>query len=145
MEREKKGSRNQKFMTSYKVQKTALLHLWPKMCTSYLVPRTYPITADLDLMRSLLRVPILGCWGTTLDVVTTLLNLCRSCSDACESAKLRPVHSWMLQAHRFLGLPRFLFPSTVPCTMILLSPELLMTWQYHFIFLALTISPQKYY
>ena len=105
--------------------------------------RTYPITADWDLMRSLLRVPILGCWGTTMDVVTTLLHLCRSCADACESAKLRPVHSWMLQAHRFLGLPRFLFPSTVPCRMVLLSPELLVTWPYHFIFLALTVDSRQ--
>ena len=116
---------------------------------SKLVPRTSYLShnrTDWDFMRSLLRDPILGCWGTTMDVVTTLLHLCRPCADVCESAKLRPAHSLMLQAHRFLGLPRFRFPSTVPCRIVLLSPELLVTWPYHFSFLVLTVdSRQSYY
>ena len=44
----------------------------------------------------------------------------------------RPVHSLTLSSHRFLCLPLRLPPWTVPCRIVLASPDDRMTCPYHF-------------
>ena len=44
----------------------------------------------------------------------------------------RPVRSLMLSSHRFLSLPLRLPPWTVPCTIVLASPDDRVSCPYHF-------------
>ena len=50
----------------------------------------------------------------------------------------RPVHSLMLSSHRFLCLPLRLPPWTVPCRIVLASPDDRVTCPYHFSFRLFT-------
>ena len=68
------------------------------------------------LLPSSAPIPRGGVVGRRPDkLCTSLLHLLPSCARAWVSANGFPVHSSALSVHRFLSLPLFLFPSTVPC------------------------------
>ena len=52
----------------------------------------------------------------------------------------KPVHSRMLSSHLFFCLPCFLPPCTVPCKIVLASPQDREAWPYHFSVLFFTVS-----
>ena len=59
----------------------------------------------------------------------------------------RPVHSLMLSSHRFLCLPLRLPPWTVPCRIVLASPDDRVTCPYHFSLRLFTVvkSPSTFH
>ena len=52
---------------------------------------------------------------------------------------VKPVHSRMLSSHLFFCLPRLLPPWTVPCMIVLASPDDLVMWPYHLSLRCLTV------
>ena len=69
-------------------------------------------------------------WGTTVDFTTSFLHsLWFSASVVWCSIQ---GHSLMLSSHRFLCLPLHLLPWTVPCRIVLASPDDHVTCPYHF-------------
>ena len=71
-------------------------------------------------------------WGTTVDFTTSFLHSSRLLAFRSSIFHSRPVHSLMLSSHRFLCLPLRLPPWTVPCRIVLASPEDRVTCPYHF-------------
>ena len=57
----------------------------------------------------------------------------------------RPVHSLMLSSHRFLCLPLRLPPWTVPCRTVLASPDVRVTYTYHFSLCLFTVVKRSSY
>ena len=70
-------------------------------------------------------------WGTTVDFITSFLHSSRF-SAFCSIFHSRPVHSLMFSSHHFLCLPLHLLPWTVPCRIVLASPDDHVTCPYHF-------------
>ena len=71
-------------------------------------------------------------WGTTADFTTSFLHSLRFSAFRSSIFHSRPVHSLMLSSHRFLCLPLHLPPRTVPCRIVLASPDDRVTCPYHF-------------
>ena len=71
-------------------------------------------------------------WGTTVDFTTSFLHSSRFSTFRSMIFHSRPVHSLMLSSHRFLCLPLRLPPLTVPCRIVLASPDDRVTYPYHF-------------
>ena len=71
-------------------------------------------------------------WDTTVDFTTSFLHSSRFLAFHSVIFHSRPVHSLMLSSHRFLCLPLRLPPSTVPCRIVLASPDDRVTCPYHF-------------
>ena len=71
---------------------------------------------DLSLNRG-------DCWGTKEDFTTSFLPSSLFSTALWDLANSRPVHSLMLSSHLFLCLSCLLPPFTVPCKMILASPD----------------------
>ena len=69
---------------------------------------------------------------------TILFHLDLFSAALTELAKSIPVHSLILSSHLFFCLPLFLFPFTVPCTIVFAKPEDLETWPNHLSFRFLT-------
>ena len=72
-----------------------------------------------------------GRWGTIDDFATSFLHFPLFSTALCDLANSRPVHSMMLSPHLFFCLPCLLPPFTVPCKMVLDSPDEQETWPYH--------------
>ena len=72
----------------------------------------YPITLE-------------GRRGTTDEFATTPFHLDLFSAALVELAKSIPVHSLILSSHLFFCLPLFLFPFTVPCSIVFAKPETL--------------------
>ena len=70
------------------------------------------------LSRSLAR-----CWGTTVAFTTHFPHSSRFSAVRSMTLQSRPVHSLMLSSHRFLCLPLRFPPCTVPCRIVLASPD----------------------
>ena len=71
-------------------------------------------------------------WGTTVDFTASFLHSSRLSAFRSMVFHPRPVHSLMLSSHRFLCLPLRLPPWTVPCSIVLASPDDRVTCPYHF-------------
>ena len=71
-------------------------------------------------------------WGTIVDFTTSFLHSSRFSAVRSMIFHLRPVHSLMLSSHHFLCLPLRLPPWTVPCRIVLASPDDRVTCPYHF-------------
>ena len=71
-------------------------------------------------------------WGTTVDFTTSLLHSSRFLAFCSSIFHSRPVHSLMWSSHRFLCLPLRLPPWTVPCGIVLASPDDRVTCPYYF-------------
>ena len=63
------------------------------------------------------------CWGTTVDFITIFLHSLWFSAFCSMMFLSRPVHSLMLSSHRFLCLPLRLPLWTVPCRIVLASPD----------------------
>ena len=81
------------------------------------------------LILSYLSHSLADRWGTTVDFTTSFLHSSAFRSSIFHS---RPVHSSMLSSHCFLCLPLRLLPWTVPCRIVLASPDDHVTCPYHF-------------
>ena len=64
-----------------------------------------------------------GRWGTTDDFATSFLHFPPFSTALWDLANSRPVHSLMLSSHLFLCLLCLLPPFTVPCRMVLSTPD----------------------
>ena len=62
-------------------------------------------------------------WGTTADFITSFLHSSRFSAFRSMILHSRPVNYLMLSSHRFLCLPLHLSPWTVPCRIVLASPD----------------------
>ena len=84
--------------------------------------------------RSHLTYPVVlvDRWGATDDLATSSLHSCRLSAFLMAAPSVMPVHSGMLSSHLFFCLPRLLPPCTVPCRIVLASPEDLVMCPYHF-------------
>ena len=71
-------------------------------------------------------------WCTTVDFTTSFLHSSRFSAFRSMIFHSRPVHSLMLSSHRFFCLPIRLPPWTVPCRIVLASPDDRVTCLYHF-------------
>ena len=71
-------------------------------------------------------------WGTTVDFTTSFLPSSQFSAFRSMMFHSRPVHSLMLSSHRFLCLPLCLPPWTVPCRIVLASPDDSVMCPYHF-------------
>ena len=78
-------------------------------------------------------------WGTTVDFTTSFLHCSWFSAFRSVMFHWRPVHSLMLSSHRFLCLPLRLPPWTVPCRIVLASPDDRVTCPYHFSLRLFTI------
>ena len=63
------------------------------------------------------------CWGTTDDLANSFLHFHCSPLAPWDLATSRPVHFLMLSSQLFLCLPCLVYPSTVPCKMVLARPD----------------------
>ena len=84
-------------------------------------------------------------WGTTVDFTTSFLHSSRFSAFRSMMLHLRPVHSLMLSSHRFLCLPLRLPPWTVPCRIVLASPDDRVTCPYHFSLRLFTVVKRSSY
>ena len=91
----------------------------------YLVPRTYPVVS-------------VDRWDTTDVLATSSLHSSRLSAFLVAAPNVKPVHSGMLSSHLFFCLPRLLPPWTVPCLIVLSSPDDLVMWPYHLSLSCLT-------
>ena len=101
---------------------------------------------DHDLF-SILFYPITlgGRRGTTDKFATIPFHSDLFSAALVELAKSIPVHSLILSSHLFFCLPLFLFPFTVPCTIVFAKPEDLETCPDHLSFRFLTrVSSSSY-
>jgi len=91
-----------------------------KMKLNREAPNQLPVTCYLSLSRE-------GRWGTAEATWANFLH--SSLLFACRKSASppSPVHSLMLSAHVFLGLPLPLLPGTVPCKIVFAKPLLLVT------------------
>ena len=85
-----------------------------------------------DIFLSHLSRSLADRWGTTVDFTTSFLHSVRFTAFRSIMFHGRPVHCLMLSSHRFLCLPLRLPPSTVPCRIVLASPDDRVTCPYHF-------------
>ena len=69
-------------------------------------------------------------WGTTVDFTTSFFHSSQFSAQLIFHS--RPVRSLMLSSYRFLCLPLRLPPWTVPCRIVLASPDDRVTCPYHF-------------
>ena len=81
---------------------------------------------------SCLSLSLADRWGTTVDFTTSFLHSSRFSAFRSMIFHSRPVHSLMLSSHRFLCLPFRLSPWTVPCRIVLASPDDCVMCLYHF-------------
>ena len=82
-------------------------------------------------------------WGTTVDFTTRFLHSSQFLGFRSMIFHSRPVHSLMLSSHCFFCLPLCLPPWTVPCRIVLASPDDHVTCLYHFslcLFIGYVIS-----
>ena len=79
-------------------------------------------------------------WGTTVEFTTSFLHFSRFPAFRSMIFHSKPVHSLMLSLHRFLCLPLCLPHWTVPCSIVLASPDDHVTCPYYFS-LHLSIQP----
>ena len=84
------------------------------------------------LILSHLSGSLADCWGTTVDFKTSFLQPLRFSAFRSMIFHSRLVHSLILSSHRFLCLPFRLPPWTVPCRIVLASPDDRVTCPYHF-------------
>ena len=70
-------------------------------------------------------------WGTAVDFTTNFLHSSRFSAFRSMLFLSRPIHS-SVHSHRFLCLPLRLPLCTVPCRIVLASPDDLVTCPYHF-------------
>ena len=89
--------------------------------------QTTMITQPSFLFLSYLSQSLADCWRTTEDFTTGFLH-----SSQFSAFHSRPVHSLMLSFHHFLCLTLRLRPWTVPCRIVLASPDDRVTCPYHF-------------
>ena len=73
-------------------------------------------------------------WGTTDDFTTSFLHVSLFSTALWDLPNSRPVHSLMLSSNLFFCLPCLLPSFTVPCKMVLASPDEWKTCPYHCIF-----------
>ena len=78
-------------------------------------------------------------WGTTYVLATSSLHSSRLSAFLMAAPSVKPVHSGMLSSHLFFCLPRLLPSWTVPCMMVLASPDYLVMWPYHLSLRCLTV------
>ena len=64
-----------------------------------------------------------GRWGTADDFATSFLSFSLFSTALWDVAYSTPVHSLMLSSHLFFRLPCLLPPFTVPCKMVLATPD----------------------
>ena len=64
-----------------------------------------------------------GRWGTTDNFATSFLHFSLFSTALWDLPNSRPVHSLMLSSHLFLCRPCLLPPFTVPCKMVLATPD----------------------
>ena len=96
----------------------------------------YPVTS---LVYSIFYpITLEGRRGTTDEFATIPFHLDMFSAALVELAKSIPVHTLILSSHLFFCLPRFLFPFTVPCSIVFANPEDLETWPNHLSFRFLT-------
>ena len=62
-------------------------------------------------------------WGATDDLATNSLHSSRLSVFLMAAPSVMPVHSGMLSSHLFFCLPLLRPPCTVPCRIVLASPE----------------------
>ena len=78
-------------------------------------------------------------WSTIDDLATSSLHSSRLSTFLMAVLSVNHVHSGMLSSHLFFCLPRLLPPWTVPCLMVLTSPDDLVMWPYHLSLRCLTV------
>ena len=71
-------------------------------------------------------------WGATDDLATSSLHSSHLSVFLMAASSVMPVHSGVLSSHLFFCLPVLLLPCTVPCRIVLASPEDLVMCPYHF-------------
>ena len=71
-------------------------------------------------------------WGIIIDFTTNFLHSSRFSVFCSMLFYSRPVHFLILFSHRFLCLPFRLLTCTVSCTIVLASPDDLVTRLHHF-------------
>ena len=71
-------------------------------------------------------------WGATDGLATSSLHSSRLSVSLMAAPSVMPVHSGMLSSHLFFCLPLLRPPCTVPCRIVLASPEDLVMCPYHF-------------
>ena len=105
------------------------------MLTSPSPDPTMPITWHCGhqglLILSYLFRSLADCWVTTVYFTTSFLHSSRFSAFHSMIFHSRPVHSLMLSSLRFLCLPLCLPPWTVPCRIVLASPDNRVTCPYH--------------
>ena len=102
--------------------RTYLLYL---ILSCLILSYSYPISSYLS--RSLADR-----WGTTVDFTASFLHSLRFSAFRNMIFHSRQVHFLMLSSHRFLCLPLRLLPWTVPCRIVLASPDDRVTCPCHF-------------
>ena len=78
-------------------------------------------------------------WGATDVLATSSLHSSRLSAFLMAAPSVKPVHSGMLSSQLFFCLPRVLPPWTVPCKIVLGSPDDLVMWPYHLSLRCLTV------
>ena len=71
-------------------------------------------------------------WGATDDLATSSLHSSRLSDFLMAAPSVMPVHSGMFSSHFFFCLPLLRLPCTVPCRIVMASPEDLVMCPYHF-------------
>ena len=106
----------------------------PAFLSSPDVNRIWPSLSVVQLMYflSYLSCSLADRWGTTVDFTTSFLHSSRFSAFRSMIFHSRPVHSLMLSSHHFLCLPLRLPPWTVPCRIVLASPDDHVTCPHHF-------------
>ena len=97
------------------------------------------------LILSYLSRSLADRWGTAVDFTTSFLHSSRFSAFRSVMFHGRPVHSLMLSSHRFLCLPLRLPPWTVPCRIVLVSPDDRVTCPYHFSLRLFTVVKRSSY
>ena len=77
-------------------------------------------------------------WGATDDLATSSLHSSRLSAFLMAAPSVKSVHSGMLSSHIFFCLPRLLPPWTVPCMIVLASPDDLVMCPHHLSLRCLT-------
>ena len=90
------------------------------------------VGVTLLILFSYLSRSLADGWGTTVDFTTSFLHSSGFSAFHSMIFHSRPVHSLTLSSHRFLCLPLRLPPWTVPCRIVLASPDDRVTCPYHF-------------
>ena len=91
----------------------------------------FMLPLELFLILSYLSRSLAERWGTTVDFTTSFLHSPWFSAFHSMMFHSRPVHSLMLFSHHFLCLPLHLPPWTVPCGIVLASPDDCVMCPYH--------------